>query len=85
MRNKYARVKDNKVLIQNLLKKKFNTKRIHTGPKQNSSNSMHNIIEREREREREKSVFDSFSASYIVQSSRSKEESGGRWGLLKIK
>ena len=72
MRNKYARVKDNKVLIQNLLKKKFNTKRIHTGPKQNSSNSMHNIIERERE----KSVFDSFSASYIVQSSRSKEE---RW------
>ena len=52
MRNKYARVKDNKVLIQNLLKKKFNTKRIHTGPKQNSSNSMHNIIERERERER---------------------------------
>ena len=53
MRNKYARVKDNKVLIQNLLKKKFNTKRIHTGPKQNSSNSMHNIIERERERERE--------------------------------
>ena len=83
MRNKYARVKDNKVLIQNLLKKKFNTKRIHTGPKQNSSNSMHNIIERERERE--KSVFDSFSASYIVQSSRSKEESGGRWGSLKIK
>ena len=62
MRKKYARVKDNKVLIQNLLKKKIHTKKIHTGPKQNSSNSLHNI------RERERSVFDSFSVSYIVQS-----------------